>query len=199
MTIKNVQIKDCAIVLPGFSAKGAIMDEPGGTLHIIVARHLTEGEPYYYRDEHRLRITPPRSYERYLLDPGDILFMSRGVRNYAVLLERFPQPAIAPLSFFIIKAKKGVVPAYLTWCLNQPLVEAQLNEIRTGAGTPMIPRQEFIEICIPLPPIVMQEKIASLAALQQQERKLRQRLVEETGHLHRLTGQKLLTHLIKHS
>ena len=84
--------------------------------------------------------------------------MSRGSNNYAVLLEEFPRPAIAPLTFFILKPKPIVNPVYLTWCLNQETVKAKLNEIRTGAGTPMIPRQEFSEIIIPLPPLDVQKE-----------------------------------------
>jgi hypothetical protein len=196
--IKTLHIKECAEVLPGFSAKGAIFDEPGGTLQVITAQHLTKGEPYRYREEHRTRILPPRSLEKYLLEPGDILFMSRGANNYAVLLEEFPWPAIAPLTFFIIKPNRNlIVPAYLAWCLNQDMLRFKLNEIRTGAGTPMIPRQEFAEIEIPLPAMAVQGQIANFASFQTQEKALLQQLSEETERLQRLRGQQLLAHLTK--
>ncbi len=196
MRIKMVRIKECAEVLPGFSAKSAIFDEPGGTVQVVTAQHLTKGEPYRYREEHRTRIVPPRSAEKYLLGPGDLLFMSRGVNNYSVLLEDFPQPAIAPLTFFILKPKRNViVPAYLDWCLDQDVVKLKLNEIRTGAGTPMIPRQEFAEIEIPLPAMAVQQRVAELAGLQTRERTLLRQLFEETERLQRLTGQRILSSL----
>ena len=196
--IKNVRIADCAEVLSGFSAKGAIVDEPGGTLQVITAQHLTKGEPYRYKEEHRIRIVSPRSIEKYLLEPGDILFMSRGANNYAVLLEDIPRPAIAPLTFFIIKPERSIInPAYLTWCLDQEPVKVKLNEIRTGAGSPMLPRREFAEIIIPLPVMVVQQQIADLAHLQMRERVLLQRLFEEAERLQRLTGKQLLAHLTR--
>jgi len=195
---KTSRIKDCAEVLSGFSSKGAIVNEPGGTLQVITAQHLKRGEPYYYKEEHRTRIAAPRFIEKYLLEPGDILFMSRGVNNYATLLEDFPRPAIAPLTFFIIKPKRTLVnPEYLAWCLNQDMVRLKLNEIRTGAGTPMIPRQEFGEIEIPLPPKAVQRRIADLARLQSREKALLQELFQETERLQRLTGQQLLTNLAR--
>ena len=196
MIIKNVRIKDCAEVRSGFSSKGAIVNEPDGILQVITAQHLTRGESYRYREEHKLLIVPPRSIEKYLVKPGDILFMSRGANNYAVLVEEVPQPAIAPLTFYILKPKSNVVPAYLAWCLNQELVRARLNEMRTGAGTPMIPRQEFGEIVIPLPPLATQKRIAILATLQEREKKLLQQLVEETERLHLLSGRLLLAQMI---
>jgi hypothetical protein len=197
MKAKMLRVRDCAEVLPGFSAKSAIVDEPGGTVQVIMAQHLAKGKPYRYRHDHRLLINPPSGSERYFLKRGDILFMSRGPKNYAVLLEDVPQPAIAPLTFFIIKAKSNVIPAYLAWCLNQEAVRAQLSEIRTGAGTPMIPRQEFGEITIPVPPLATQRRIADLADLQSRETSLLRQLAEETERLQRLTGLQLLTCLMQ--
>jgi restriction endonuclease S subunit len=195
MKTKLIRIQDCAEVQPGFSAKGAIGNEPGGTLQVITAQHLTKGEPYRYQDEHKLLIVPSRSSENYLVVPGDIIFMSRGSTNYAVLLVEIPQPAIAPLTFYILKPKSNVFPAYLAWCINQETVKAQLNEIRTGAATPMIPRQEFGEILIPLPPLDIQRRIAKLDALQTRERTLLKQLVDEAERLHRLAGLQLISHL----
>ena len=180
MVTKNIPLMDCAEVVPGFSAKGSLSDDPEGTVQVITAQHLTSGEPYRYREEHRLRIRPSRFLEKYLLVPGTILFMSRGANNYAVLLEEFPRPAIAPLTFFIIKPNPNVFPAYLAWCLNQEPFQTQLKEMRTGAGTPMIPRREFGEIIIPLPSLATQKLIATLADLQRREKDLLRQTVNET-------------------
>jgi restriction endonuclease S subunit len=193
MVTKNIPLKDCAEVVPGFSAKGSLSDDPEGTVQVITAQHLTSGEPYRYRDEHRLRISLSRSFEKYLLHPGNILFMSRGANNYAVLLEEFPQPAIAPLTFFIIKPKPNVFAAYLAWGLNQVPFQTQLTAIRTGAGTPMIPRREFGEIIIPLPSMTRQKLMATLADLQRLEKDLLRQTVDATGQLHRLMGMRLLS------
>jgi len=195
MRIATVRIDDCAEVRPGFSAKGSIGDEPGGTLQVITAQHITKGEPYRYREEHKLLIVPPRSAAKYLVAPGDILFMSRGINNYAVLLQEVPPESIAPLTFFILRPKPHVVPAFLAWTLNQETVKARLNELRTGAATPMIPRQEFGEIPIPLPPLEIQRQIARLADLQVRESLLLQKLENETERLNRVVGLRLLSNL----
>lgn len=195
MNFKLVTIQDCAEVRPGFSAKGAIGDEPGGTVQVITAQHITKGEPYRYREEHRLLIAPPRSITNYQVEAGDILFMSRGSNNYAVLLEAVPPQAIAPLTFYVLRPKSHVVPAYLAWTINQEAVKARLNELRTGAGTPIIPRKEFGEIPIPLPPLEVQRQIAQLAELQVREYALLQQLLGETERRNRLLGFQLLSNL----
>lgn len=195
MKTKILRTKDCAEVLPGFSAKTAIVSEPGGTVQVITGQHLSKDEPYRYQSNHKLLINPAKGSEKYFVKPGDILFMSRGLKNYAVLLEEIPQPSIAPLTFFIIKAKSNVSPHYLAWYLNQEPAKAQLNEIRTGAGTPMIPRQEFCEMTIPLPSLAVQKRIGELSRLQSRETSLLKHLSEETERLQRLAGQQVLRRL----
>lgn len=193
MKTKNVRIQECADVRPGYSSKGAIVNEPDGSLQVITAQHVTKGEPYSYVAEHALLIIPPKFYEKYLVIPGDILFMSRGANNYAVLVEEAPQPAIAPLTFFILRPKPGVEPGYLVWCFEQKFMKARLNEIRTGAGTPMIPSNALRELTIPLPPLAVQRRIADLGRLQMREKKLLQQLVAEAERLNQAIGKQLLS------
>ena len=198
MTIKTVRIQDCADVRPGFSAKSAIVNDPEGTLQVIAAQHITKGERYRYIEEHSLLISPPKFYEKYLVTAGDILFMSRGINNYAVLVESVPSPAIAPLTFFIIRPKQNVLSEYLVWCLNQEMMKARLNEIRAGAGTPMIPSSSFREISIPLPPLATQKRIAELGRLQMLEKQLLQQLTDATDQLHKAIGKILLSNSNHH-
>jgi hypothetical protein len=192
MAIKNVRIEDCADVQPGFSAKSAIVSEPDGSLQVITAQHITRGEVYRHKEDHALLIVPPKFYEKYLVTAGDLLFMSRGTSNYAVLIESVPDPTIAPLTFFIIRPKPNVLPEYLAWYLNQDMMKSKLNEIRSGAGTPMIPSKEFRELSIPLPPLATQKKIAELGRLQMRERQLLRQLADETDRLHQSIGRSLI-------
>jgi restriction endonuclease S subunit len=191
MSIKNVRIADCADVRPGFSAKSAIENDPKGTLQVITAQHIAKGEVYCYDKDHSLLITPPKFYEKYLVTAGDILFMSRGISNHAVLIESVPDPTIAPLSFFIMRPKQNVLSEYLVWYLNQDMMKGKLNEIRSGAGTPMISSKEFRELSIPLPPLTTQKKIAALWRLQMHEKLLLQQLANETDRLNQAIGRSL--------
>lgn len=193
MATTILRIQDCADVRPGYSSKGAIVNDLEGSLQVITAQYVTRGEAYRYKEEHALLITPPKFYEKYIVNPGDILFMSRGINNYAVLVESVPNPTIAPLTFFIIRPKQNVLSEYLVWCLNQEMVKAQLNEMRAGVGTPMIPSREFKELSIPIPSMATQKLIAELGMLQMREKQLLRQLAEETARLHQAIGRELLT------
>ncbi len=196
MKTKIVRIMDCAEVLPGFSTKGAVRDDPDGTHQVVMGKHLTRGEPYIYNDDDRLRIQPERDLGRYLLEPGDILFMSRGSISYPVLIESVPAFTVAPSTFFILRIRPHVVSAYLAWCLEQPPLEAHLAALRTGAGTPTIPRKGFMDISFPLPDMATQHRVADLWYLQARELRLRQQLFDESARLQRRTGQLIFDKLM---
>jgi hypothetical protein len=190
-----VRIADCAEVLPGFSIHGRIKPDPRGTHQVVVPRHLTEGQPYTWVQAHDLRIKPSRDPSRYLVRCGDVLFLSRGTRNIAVALDSVPEPTIAPLLFFILRPTAGVDPHYLTWCLDQPQVQAQVAQIRSGSGTPLIRRDALEKIIIPLPCLDTQRKVGHLAELMACERRLRERLDQERERGYRALGQRLMESL----
>lgn len=191
MKYKIVPIKFCAEVLPGYSLKKAVAHNPKGTHQIILAKHLPQFGPYHFLDEHELRIIPERHVQKYLLAEGDILFMPRGVNNYAVIVEAVPFNAVAAGSFYILRAKDGLEPAYLAWVLNQTSVQANIATIRTGAGTPLVSRALFKEIRIVLPPIDEQRRIAKIGSLIDKEKQLLKIMNEEIYLKHRLIGQKI--------
>ncbi|MBW9267382.1 MAG: restriction endonuclease subunit S [Candidatus Thiodiazotropha sp. (ex. Lucinisca nassula)] len=192
MAKQHVRIGDCAEVLPGYSVKGRVEHDPRGRYQIIQGKHLTEGVPYRYQEQDKLRIDTDRPVENYLVQVGDVLFASRGLSNYAVCLEDVPESTIAPATFYILRPKQGTDAHYLAWCLNQAPVQAAIAQTRTGAATPIIQRNALADVSIPLPLIEEQQRIARLAELMGRERQLLQQLQHETERYHNLLGRKIL-------
>lgn len=192
---KIVPIKFCAEVLPGYSLKKAVAHNPEGTHRIILAKYLPQFGPYRFLDEHELRFIPERPVQKYLLAEGDILFMPRGVNNYAITLEAVPPNAVAAGSFYILRTKDDLEPAYLAWVLNQKSIQANISSIRTGAGTPLVSRALFKEIRIVLPPIDEQRRIAKIGNLIDKEKQLLKVMNEEIDLQHQLVGQKITSML----
>lgn len=192
MISEIVKISDVARIEPGFSTKGAVVHDPDGTHQVIMGKHLVPGEPYYYEPEHELRISLDRPVDKYLLEPGDILFMSRGVSSYPVVLKEIPQPAIAPATFCAIRTKQGVDPDYLAWVMCQDPFQEQLRNIRTGSGTLMFSKSGLEYLTVPVPPLETQKKIARFSELMQRERKLRRELRVEAERLQMALGRKIL-------
>ena len=192
MNAQLTRIADCAEVLPGYALKARAEHEPEGTHQVILGKHLAEGQPYRYLPEHKLRITPKGSLDKYQVREGDVLFVSRGSRNCAAVVESVPDPTVASATFYILRPHNGIDPKYLAWCLNQAPTQARINQVRTGAGTPIIQRMIFADLTLPVPPLDRQRKLAELGGLMAKERTLRQKLLELTDTLHRALGEKVL-------
>jgi hypothetical protein len=176
------RLGDFAEILPGYSTGKALVHDPDGTHQVVLSKHLTPGLPYSYSAADAFRIRPSsvggrmspepqwRNIARYELRRGDVLFMSRGTRNVATVIERVPGLSVAPVSFFIIRLREPDLlsgnespdPAYLTWYLNAPKAQNEIANIRTGAGTPIVQRSAFSDLEVPLPNVAAQRQIGAL-------------------------------------
>jgi len=198
MKARPTRIADCAEVVPGCSLKACAKHDPSGSHQVILGKHLSipslllSGVGYRYRPEHELRLTPRGKVAKYSVKAGDILLVSRGLRNQAVLVECVPEKTVASATFYLLRVRDGVDPAYFAWFLNQVSTQNRIRQIRTGAGTPIIQRKLFMDIVISLPSYKDQQKIAKLGACMVKERILRQALMEHTAQLHRLIGRRLI-------
>ena len=195
MDERPTRIIDCAEILPGYSLKARARHEPEGVYQVIMARHLNEDEPYRYQSSHRLRMTPTSNIDKYRVFVGDVLFIARGAHSHAVMVESVPNHTIASGNLYILRAREGILPQYLAWCINQAPTQADIAQVRTGAGTPIVQRSAFANIAIALPPPARQEKIARLSDLMAKERRLCRQLLEQTECLHKLMGTRLLKQL----
>lgn len=195
MNSKQTRIENCAEILPGYSLKARAEHETEGSYQVIMAKHVKDCAPYNYVNTDKLRMSPKSKVEKYQVGQGDILFISRGTRNCAAVIESIPENTIASGTFYIVRPHENVLPAYLAWCLNQPQIQSQISQIRTGAGTPIVQRADFKEIKIPLPSLEQQKRIGELATLMTQELQLRKQLVETTETYQKALGQKILSEL----
>nr|VFJ47071.1 MAG: Type I restriction modification DNA specificity domain-containing protein [Candidatus Kentron sp. DK] len=191
----GARIGECVDVLPGYALKSCARHDPAGSHQVILGKHLPAlGIGYRYHPKHELRITPKGKTVNYLVKTGDILFVSRGARNQAVLVEAAPERTIASATFYLLRTRGDVDGAYLAWFLNQTIAQDRIRQVRTGAGTPIVQRHAFADIVIPLPPPDIQRTIARLGACMARERILRQTLMECTAQLHTLIGRRLICH-----
>ena len=101
MSTHVTKIADCAEILPGYSLQVRAEHEPGGSHQFIMGKHLTNVEVYRFSKKDKLRITPPGEVTKYRVQSGDVLFVSRGTRNHATLLESVPDKSVASATFYI--------------------------------------------------------------------------------------------------
>jgi hypothetical protein len=133
------------------------------------------------------RVTPKGDADRYRLQPGDVLFVSRGTTNIAVPLTAEtvrPVPEnwddlIAAYTFYILRPDTSrIVPEFLSWFINQPPAQSYLVQQSRGTLVKLVPKSVFEELQVPVPPIPLQRQIMEIERLRAREESLLKRLIE---------------------
>ncbi len=166
-------MKDISDIHSGYITRRKIEVSLDGSHYLVQAKNV-DGNHLSYESDEFLRFHPTRSRTDRLLENGDLLFMARGVRNFTILLEDLPEPALAAACFFIIRVSSSkILPGYLCWYLNQAPVEQYLFQ-HSGRSVhmPVVRRGVLEKIDVPVPPIALQTKIADMNALMLKEMKL---------------------------
>lgn len=106
------------------------------------------------------------------LKAGDILFVSKGARFYAVCIDEPPSPAVCSPHFFHLQVAPHVslLPAFLAWQINQPPFQRQLQQAAEGSSQLSIRRPVLESLTVSVPPLAAQHRIVALAELARQER-----------------------------
>lgn len=107
------------------------------------------------------------------LKAGDVLFVSKGARFYAVCVEAPPAPAVCSPHFFLLQVAPQVplVPAFLAWQINQQPFQRQLQQAAEGSSQLSIRRPVLESLTLSVPPLADQHRIVALAELARQERR----------------------------
>jgi restriction endonuclease S subunit len=134
--------------------------------------------PYVWLDN-LYQVTPAGDAERYLVSQGDVLFLSRGQRTYAVPVLQALENTVASYYFYILRPDADHVdPEYLAWFINQPTAQACLERLQRGSHIKIIPKSAFEELEVVLPPLATQRAIVELERLRQREVYIMSRLVQ---------------------
>jgi len=181
-----------------------------GTHRIIQIKDLDLEEPFkrevigrggsapYVWLNNLYQVTPAGDAERYLVSQGDVLFLSRGQRTYAVPVLQALENTVASYYFYILRPDADYVdPEYLAWFINQPTAQACLERLQRGSHIKIIPKSAFEELDVVLPPLATQRAIVELERLRQREAYTMSRLVQARKRL--VNGLALQAALERHS
>lgn len=105
------------------------------------------------------------------LKDGDVLFVARGNRNFALLLEDVPFNTVLSPHFYHLTVKRdtGVLPGFLAWQINQAPIQQYLQKSSHGSMVQAIGRQELEHMPLSIPPLEKQHAIVALNQAWQQQ------------------------------
>lgn len=120
------------------------------------------------------------------LKKGDILFASRGSRNYAVLIDEHAsqRQVVASPHFYVLSCMgEAVIPEYLVWFINQRPSKRYFQREAQGSYTKSIKRNVLEELSVAVPTIDKQKSIIRLAQTIKKEQQLMQQLTHNGENL----------------
>ncbi|MEI8207830.1 MAG: restriction endonuclease subunit S [Methylococcales bacterium] len=133
---------------------------------------------------YRVHLTGRKSPD--YLQQGDILFVGRGYRIFAVLVDQDLQPTVAGSHFFILRVRpnnQDIRPDYLVWYINHKQAQRYFAQHVAGSALPHVTRTTLENLPVLVPPLAVQEHIVKLHHCRLKEKALLEKLIEKKKQL----------------
>lgn len=166
----------------GFQVRGKVEPNPSGNYSLIQVKDL-DRETFHVDAKKLEKIEVPEKREgfmdKYLVDPTEVLYLSKGSKPGAFVLDSELEYTIPMAHFYILKPKNGSVETkFLCWALNQDFMNPFLSRSLKGSGIPFISKPDLADWEVPVPSLEAQRKIVELWQLRVEEKRLERQLEE---------------------
>lgn len=170
--VKIFHLKDLVDLHAGYAFRGAIKEVPDGDVHVLQIKDVSPEAAINWRHVLRTALSSPKTPD--WLQADDLLLMVRGSRFYAACLDAPPGKSVCSPHFFHLRVKSGVgiIPSFLTWQINQPPFQRQLQNAAEGSSQLSIRRSALESMAVCLPDLQTQQSIAALNDLARRERQV---------------------------
>lgn len=165
----------CELITDGTHQTPEYADE--GVI-FLSAKNVTSG----YVDWERIKFIPEslhlELHRRLSPRVNDILLAKNGTTGVAAIVDRDCTFDIY-VSLALLRAKQGVLPAFLLGAINSPICKQQFNDSLKGVGVPNLHLKEIRATQIPHPPLSLQnEFLGRITTLEKLKVSQRSSLVE---------------------
>jgi hypothetical protein len=166
----NRRLKEIADVRTGYQFRREVQPDAEGNVRVIQIKDIEGDRRVRLDDLVTIRMERP---DPYLTQAGDVLFLARGHRLFAVVVPGPVDDTIATGYFFVLRLRTPQVdPRYLAWYLNGREFQEALRPYTRGTHMPLVSKTDFQELAVPVPPPIVQRRILELAELRDRECRL---------------------------
>lgn len=171
-------LSDMASIAAGYPLRGAADELNYGEVAIIQMRNVDAEIGVSWSEVQRVELPSKRSPA--FLAAGDILFTTRGARNFALALDVVEGEAVCSPHFFVIRVCDAdrIEPQFLAWQINQRPAQEYFQREATGSHILNIRREVIESLQIAVPPLATQRTIVALANTARAERAALTRLID---------------------
>lgn len=170
-------VGEVALLQAGYPFRGAIEEAQDGKVLVVQMKDVDPEAGVDWSGAIRTSLGGRKHPD--WLRAGDVLFVAKGARFYAVCIDEPPVAAVCAPAFFHmrVKAPASVDPAFLAWQINQPPFQRQLHQAAEGSGQLSIRRPVLEALSLHILTMRQQRSIAALADLVRAERQALHRLI----------------------
>jgi hypothetical protein len=146
----------------GHPFRGSVPPDPGGNAHALQMRDVSPEGVVDWSALTRTLLDKHKSAA--WLQTGDVVFVARGMRNYALCLDVVPVPAVCSQYFFLLRVKSpGLLPEFLAWQINRAPAQRYLAKNAEGSDQLSIRRGVLEALPIVVPTLQQQRQVVALA------------------------------------
>lgn len=163
-------LRDISDIRTGYSFRGRIAPKSGGRYTVVQIKDLGIGGIFQPGELLRTDLSDVNS--NHLLQQGDVLLVARGERKRAVVIDDVAPNTVFGSQFFGCRSRSGIDPTYLAWFINQKSAQNYIEEHSKGSNVQIITKEALGGLIVTVPPLEIQQKIARVYRLSQQDMKL---------------------------
>ena len=166
----RLKLNKVATVSQGVFFRSGVEATAGGSLRLVQMRDLVD---HVVSLKRAVSIDATGKNTDNLIQPGDILFRSRG-RNYtAAIYEGKEGRALVAAPLLLVRPNIMLVePRYLLWWLNHPSSQHYFRSHAEGSASQMVSKRTLENFEISLPPLARQRSLAAYFVLSEREAQL---------------------------
>ncbi len=174
---KKYLVVDLAFLQGGYPFRGSIEETSDGNALAVQMKDVDPEHGVHWSGVTRTTLVGRKHPD--WLKAGDVLFVSKGARFYAVCIDEPPSAAVCSPHFFLLQVlpRAALLPAFLAWQINQPPFQRQLQQAAEGSSQLSIRRPVLESLTLSVPSLADQQRIVALADLARQERRTLHQLI----------------------
>ncbi|MGC9530932.1 restriction endonuclease subunit S [Vibrio atlanticus] len=173
------RLAEIADIQAGYPFRGSIKHDKNGSVRVVQAKDISDlGELLL---SELVQTEPTGKKQPTWLQEGDVLFIAKGMRNFAAHVSGDLEHVTCSPSLFQIRIKssfrESVNPLFIAWQLNQKPVQQYLRKSAEGSTQINIRKPVLGDVELAIPDIAQQNTIAKLYEASVKENALLHKLI----------------------
>ncbi|WP_299022177.1 restriction endonuclease subunit S [uncultured Photobacterium sp.] len=173
------RLSEVADIQAGYPFRGSIKHDEGAAVRVVQAKDISDLGELIQDELVRTELTGKK--QPTWLQKGDVLFIAKGMRNFAAHVPENLEYVTCSPSLFQIRIKQSLLgmvnPMFLAWQLNQKPVQQYLRKSAEGSTQINIRKPVLGDVEIAIPDIERQDTIAKLYTASIKENVLLHKLI----------------------